>query len=550
MPLRRCLCTFGLLIFAAPAAASAPVLIAADLEAPRLESAQWVQSFYERRGSQPAWQDERCETLRSELLSAIDASLSHGLDPSDYHRDALSAAVGCAPHTEVLASDAWLSLARHLREGRIDPLSVSPHWTLVHEPVDYPALLEQALARGELAEALDSLAPIEADYGLLRRALMALRAATDLAPVEALVDGPLLRSGDRSPRVQALRARLQSLGWLAATPWSIDLAGEFAVTASGEEGGVENTLSPLGFEPVSPPLDLFDDALAAALKAFQRSVNLEPDGILGPRTLTELRRGPVQRIDQLRVNLERWRWLPRALGPRHIRVNIADFRLQAWSEGRVEREHAVIVGSHFRPTPSFSASLSYVVLNPDWVVPRKLAVQDKLPLFRRDPAAFDRLGFELHDREGAVVDAATVDWHAMSKNFFPYRLLQRPGPANALGQVKLILPNPHHVYLHDTPTRGLFSKVRRDFSSGCIRVEDALALTEWALQGTRGLDRAAIDAAVATGARMRFDLAAPLPVHLFYITTPVAADGSIRFVADLYGQDERVRAALDSAAAR
>jgi murein L,D-transpeptidase YcbB/YkuD len=550
MPLRRCLCVIGLLCFAAPAAASAPVLIAAGLDAPRLESARWVQSFYERRGSQPAWQDERCETLRSELLSAIDASASHGLDPADYHREALAGSVGCAPHTEVLASDAWLSLARHLREGRIDPLSVSPHWTLVHEPADYAALLEDAVARGELAEVLDSLAPAEADYGQLRRALMELRAAAERVPTEALEEGPLLRSGDRSPRVLALRGRLQSLGWLDATPWAIDEADEPAGTDAETHGGAASSLYRQGFEPVAPPQDLFDEALAEALKAFQRSANLEPDGILGPRTLTELRRGPVQRIDQLRVNLERWRWLPRALGPRHIRVNIADFRLQAWGGGRVEREHAVIVGSHFRPTPSFSASLSYVVLNPDWVVPRKLAVQDKLPLFRRDPAAFDRLGFELHDREGSTVDAAAVDWHALSKNFFPYRLLQRPGPANALGQVKLILPNPHHVYLHDTPTRGLFSRVRRDFSSGCIRVEDALGLTEWALQGTRGFDRAAIDAAVASGARTRIDLAAPLPVHLFYITTPVAADGSIRFVADLYGQDERVRAALDSAAAR
>lgn len=515
--------------------------------APALRSPELVQDFHARRGPQPAWQGVHCRALRAELLAAIEASASHGLEPADYHLDALGADADCSAPSELLASDAWLSLARHLREGRIDPLSVSPHWTLAHEPVDYPALLQQALERGQLAATLDALAPAEADYSRLRSALAALRQVDLEAPAVRLEDGPLLRGGDRGPRVAALRQRLQALGWLPPAAWPIDASEGAAGAAVANQGRSAARIAEGGFEPASAAIELFDEALDAALRRFQRSVNLEPDGILGPRTLAELTRGPAQRIDQLRVNLERWRWLPRALGRRHLRVNIADFRLEAWRDGRIEREHAVIVGSHFRPTPSFSADMSYLVLNPDWVVPRRLAVQDKLPLFRRDPGAFDRLGFELHDREGALVDAASVDWHALSPDYFPFRLLQRPGPANALGQVKLILPNPHQVYLHDTPTRGLFSRVRRDFSSGCIRVDDALGLVAWALDGTPGWDRAAIDATVATGLRTRIDLAAPLPVHLHYITTPVAADGTIRFVSDLYGQDARVLAALQAA---
>jgi len=544
MFLRRRLHRWFLLLVSAPAAAWWTASSAAD-DAARLQSPDWVRRFYEERDARPAWQDARCEELHSALLVAVEASASHGLRPADYHYDRLKAAGACAPHTEVLASDAWLSLARHLREGRVDPVSVSPHWTLVHEPLDYAARLEVALAEGDLAAQMDGLVPAESDYLQLRRELSALRDLVQTAPVVVPEEGAMLRAGDAGPRVAALRARLQGLGWLAPAHGTLDTSG----AAAPDAGVHEATRTRDGLESSASVQDAFDESVEDALRAFQRSVNLEPDGVAGPRTLSELRQGPAQRIDQLRANLERWRWLPRSLGRRHIRVNIADFRLEAWHQGRLERTHAVIVGSHFRPTPSFSASVSYLVLNPDWVVPRRLAVQDKLPLFRRDPSAFDRLGFDLYDRAGVHVDAAAIDWQALSRNHFPYRLTQRPGAANALGQVKLILPNPHDIYLHDTPTRGLFSKVRRDFSSGCIRVDDALGLSEWVLGETRGWDRARIDATLASGQRTRADLAAPLPVHLFYITTPVAADGSIRFVADLYGQDARVLAALDSASA-
>jgi L,D-transpeptidase YcbB len=513
---------------------------------PRLLSPRLVDEFYQARMLQPAWQGPHCKELRAQLLDAIDHSASHGLEPATYHRDLLASEPGCSEALDPFASDAWLSLARHVRQGRVDPLSVSPHWTLSHEPTDYRALLERALEQRDLMSPLEALAPAEDDYQALRRALAELRSLGEPAQDVLLEPGPLLRQGDQGPRVLALHMRLQALGLLpsasAPGPAQLDLAAELPLTQ--EEGGFE------GPDPPASKADVFDAELDAALRAFQRGVNLEPDGIVGPRSLEELRRGPVQRIEQLRVNLERWRWLPRALGRRHLRVNIADFRLQAWSDGAIEREFAVIVGSEYRPTPSFSADLAYVVLNPDWVVPRKLAVQDKLPLFRRDPGAFDRLGFELYDRAGDPVDAADVDWHGLSRNYFPYRLRQRPGPANALGQVKLILPNPHHVYLHDTPTRGLFARVRRDFSSGCIRVEDALGLTEWVLQETAGWDRSRIDAAVASGERTRVNLTSPLRVHLLYLTALPQSDGSVRYVADLYGHDARVLAALEAAAAR
>lgn len=486
-----------------------------------------VRAFYAARGYRLAWtEDAGCGSHYAELLHAIAASDAHGLSPGDYHLEPLLSAPACTLTEELLASDAWLSLASHLRGGRIDPLHVEPDWTVQRPSLDAPAALELALQAGQVAAALDALAPQDDFYRALRAALIIERAQLD-APRPAPVDaGDSLKPGDRGPRVAQLRALLRAEGH-AAEPLA---AQPEAIAAEA---------------PAGDPLEFFDAGLETALKAYQQRVNLEPDGVAGRMTLAQLARGPAERVDQLRVNLERWRWLPADLGARHLRVNIADYRLEAWNAGRIERIHRVVVGTGYRQTPSFSSRMRYVVLNPWWEVPRRLATQDKLPLFQRDPEAFARGGYALLDPQGQPVDAAGVDFSQLSRNRFPYRLRQQPGPANALGQVKLILPNGHDVYLHDTPSRGLFAKVRRSFSSGCIRVDDALGLTEWVLAGVRGFDRARIDAVVASGQETRVDLAEPLPVHLLYLTAVGDEAGGLRLIDDLYGRDGRVLDALN-----
>ncbi len=322
------------------------------------------------------------------------------------------------------------------------------------------------------------------------------------------------RLGDSGPRAQQLRSRLARVGLLDA---------EQALNA-----------------------DRFDENVEAAVKTFQLRANLEPDGIVGPMTLRQLNLCAADRVAQVRANLERWRWLPDDLGTRHIRVNIADFRLEARAGGVVEREHKVVVGKTYRRTPVFSDEIEYLVFNPWWETPRRLAVQDKLPQFSQDPAAINRLGFEIVDAEGNNVDPATIDWKTVTGATFPYRLRQRPGPENAVGRVKLMFPNAHNVYLHDTPTKSLFEKTRRDFSSGCIRVEDALDLAEWVLAGTPGWERARIDSVVASGATMTVNVASRVPVHVLYLTAVPDGEGGIRFIDDLYARDAAVIAALDA----
>lgn len=474
-----------------------------------------VRQFYERREYRAAWLGPRCRKAVNELLLAIDIAFEHGLDPAQYHRDALAATSTCSKRTEWLATDAWMALASHLHAGRVDPVAVEPHWTASRPETDMAVLLESALSEGRLVAGLLGLAPDDSNYAAMREALARFRGYLGRGGWTGVDDGPSLRLGDDDPRVSQLRQRLRLSGLLTPAQAEDEVA--------------------------------FDAGLEAAVMAFQRRANLEPDGVVGKRTLAQLNRRAIDRIDQLRVNLERWRWMPEDIGARHIRVNIADFSLQAWGQGRVERTHKVIVGRLFRSTPSFSGRINRLVFNPWWETPRSLAVQDKLPLFKRDPGAVDRLGFEVIDSTGVRVDSSSIDWQGLSASSFPYRLRQRPGVQNALGQVKILFPNVHSVYLHDTPTRGLFSRVRRDFSSGCIRVEDALGLSEWLLQDMPGWDRDRIDVAISSGAERSVSLRPSVQVHLQYLTVVPDDTGGVRFIDDLYQRDAAVLAALDSA---
>lgn len=482
----------------------------------RLRDAEAVRRFYAGRDHAPAWTGPDCAQAIVELSGAIEAAATHGLDPDDYHRAALSGTALCDSDREIVATDAFLMLAAHLAGGRIDPVTVEPSWNARRPDLDGVALLERALAENRVAATLESLAPADPLYAALRDELARLRAIVAAGGWVAPGAGPTLREGDRGPRVAEVRARL--------------VADGFAVADAADP-------------------EIFDATLAEAVRAFQARANLEADGVVGSRTLAELAQGPEARIGQVRANLERLRWLPADLGERHLLVDVADFRVEAREAGRTVRVHRVIVGREQRQSPSFSAPMTHVVLNPWWEVPRRLAVRDKLPQFQRDPGAATRLGFEAIDAAGRRVDVAGIDWQRYSSANFPYRLRQRPGPDNALGDVKLMLPNPHDVYLHDTPSRGLFARARRDFSSGCIRVEDALGLTEWVLAGT-GWDRARIDATVATDAPTEVRLAAPLPVHLVYRTAALDADGRVRLLADPYGRDPVLVAALGRAPPR
>jgi murein L,D-transpeptidase YcbB/YkuD len=509
------------LALAAVLAFQAPAL--AQEARPDCHSCEQVAVFYEARGDLLAWTGPGHAARYLALIEAIRDADSHGLDPQDYHLDWLTAGNPYRSDRALdeVATDAYLMLAAHLEFGRLDPVTVEPNWSAAHPETDLAAYLETALSSGSVRASLEALAPSNREYQALRDALALYRALAETGPWPAIEDGPLLHPGDTDPRVPSLRARL-----IPALP-----------TLPEEEADARSADAP---DP-----QLYDEALAEAVRAFQARSALEADGLVGGRTLAMLNMTPDERIDRLRVNLERWRWLPHDFGRRHIRVNIAGFKLEAFGENGIERRHKVIIGCTYRRTPVFSGAITYLVLNPWWETPHSLAVRDKLPSFRRDPGRVERLGFQVLDEDGQEVDPNTIDWDEVSASDFPYRLRQAPGPLNALGQVKFIFPNPHSVYLHDTPDQDLFEHTRRAFSSGCIRVHDAVSLAGWALSETPDWTEAEIAEVLEGGLETPVPLAERLPVHVLYFTIEAAPGGGLRFLDDLYERDGGVLAALD-----
>jgi len=342
------------------------------------------------------------------------------------------------------------------------------------------------------------------DYSRLRAELIAVTAAPDAPGL--IGAGATLQRGDRGARVDALRARLHELGLLS--------------------------------DPGRPG-DAFDAALESALMRFQARRNLAADGRAGAVTVRELDAGADRRVDQLRANLERWRWLPADLGERHIRVNIADYRLEAWSNGRVERVHETQIGKTYASTPVFSEAMSIVEINPWWLTPGGLGSR-WVSTFRRNPGYAYSQGYHLVDLDtGERVNAYTVDWTGRR-----FRVIQEPGPTNAMGEVKFLFPNRHNVYIHDTPHRDVFALSRRDDSAGCVRVRDPRALAVWVLGG-EGWSAADVREAFEAERTVRVRLQNEIPVHILYFTAVTDRLGRVRFVHDVYGRDQRLIDALD-----
>ncbi len=464
--------------------------------------------FYASSASNQIWTEPG---QYQSLIDALDSLYAHGLTPSDYHLDALKNDALSPEARDRLATDAWFSAAAHMLYGKLNPTSVEPDWTAGRREADLSAALNSALANNTIAISLEKFAPKQQGYAALKSELAALR--TKAATAQTIIGpGETLKLNMQNTRVTLLKTRLFELSYLDAAP----------------DNNVMDTLT------------------INAVKRFQADMELDADGAVGPATLAALNRGLEGKINQIRVNMERWRWLPDDLGKRHLRANIAGFNVTAWNNGVVERSHLTIVGKPYRKTPVFSDQVEYLVFNPWWETPRSLATRDKLPTFRKDPSAVERLGFQILDREGQVVPSSSIDWNSVSPSNFPYRIRQRPGDLNALGEVKIMFPNVHNVYLHDTPTRGLFSQRQRAFSSGCLRTENPLDLSAWLLSETPDWTRDRINTVVATGEETRVSLTKPVPVHILYFTAVNEGEYGVRYLDDIYDRDGKVLSGLNS----
>lgn len=478
--------------------------------------------LYSGLGFEPLWQAPgRIE----QLLALVREVADDGLTPADYHLAALESLwseLRIRPTPEhvadldVLASDAYMLLLYHLHFGKVDPQSLEPTWNFSGREVTGEQAVEfvaRAITSGRVREAAREARPAHWMYDHGRRALRAYRAIEAQGGWPTVPDGPTLKPGMSDPRIVALRRRLAVTGDLMDQPLD---------------------------------LELFDEPLAAAVRSFQERHLLTADAEVGRATLRELNVPVADRIRQIRVNLERGRHVLHEIGGgRLIVVDIAGYQVRWIEDRRMTWSSRVVVGQPFRQTPTFRAQVEYLVFNPTWTVPPGILQKDVLPGVRRNPRYLEQRGLEVLDRNGRPVDPAGIDWHRYTGRNFPYLLRQAAGDDNALGRVKIMFPNPHLVYLHDTPARALFERDDRAFSSGCIRVDRVFELVERLLAGTTWT-REAIDAAVATGATRTVRLPQPVPVLLIYWTVDEDERGRIVFKRDVYDRDPSLAAALDA----
>jgi murein L,D-transpeptidase YcbB/YkuD len=384
--------------------------------------------------------------------------------------------------------------------------------------MDLAAKLEDALQTDRIGASLAELLPRHSGYDRLKKTLARYRQIEAAGDWQAFPGGAKLLQGDRDQRVALLRERLAAEGFL-------------------EDAG----------QPAD--LDFFDSDLTNALKQFQTRADLEPDGVVGPQTRQALNVAVQQRIRQIIVNMERWRWLPHDLGTRYLLVNIAAFSLTVVEEGQTVLQMRVVTGRPYRRTPVFSDKITYLVLNPYWNVPPTIALEDILPKVKANPNFLTNQKirvFQGWDSGMHEIDPASVNWQALNARNFPFRLRQEPGPQNALGRIKFMFPNPYDVYLHDTPSRELFAKARRDFSSGCIRIEKPFELAAYLLRKNPDWPAEKLHTAVSgpDAAEKTVKLPEPLTIHLLYWTVWVDEQGLLHFSPDIYDRDQALNDAL------
>ena len=487
--------------------------------------------FYERRTYRPAWSSSgRPVEHVEDLLKAVRNADLEGLTPGDYHLGRIEATLnqirqsmqkglvlspGILVDLDLLLTDAFLILGSHLLSGRVNPETIDSEWHAVRRQADLAGVLEKALDSVGIERSLAILLPPQTAYAGMREALKFYRKIAAKGGWSTVPEGPELVQGHSGERVAALARRL------AAT-------ADLSPSEVGEE-------------------DLFDEAVDKALRRFQKRHGLHVNGVVTPATLSALNVSVEERIRQIELNMERWRWLPQKLGENHVMLNIANYGLDVVETGVTVMTLRAVVGRPYRRTPVFSDSITYVVFNPYWFVTTNIATQDILPILQKDPGYLTRKKIRVFKGWGSAaieIDPATIDWSKITARNFPYALRQDPGSENALGQIVFRFPNKYNVYMHDTPARDLFVHPQRSFSSGCIRLENPIELAIYLLRGDANWQRKQIEEAIKKGKEQTVRLPKPTPTHLLYWTAWVDEDGIVQFRKDIYERDEHLYEAL------
>ncbi len=486
-----------------------------ELQGEPVSSSVVLPRLYEDADFRPLWQNRDSVDQLFTELQMIEAD---GLEARDYHypqlvqlREVLNNRDNPALQADfdLLMTDSLIRMGYHLLVGKVDPVELDSDWNMQEAIGDLETVLElaKAIGDGRVNMLVRQLRPQQDAYQGLKKALAHYRRIRDDGGWLPVPPGPILKPGMSGQRVVALRARLEATGDLPA----------------------ENAGSPT-----------FDTAVEQGVEAFQARHNLDVDGKVGKGTLAAMN-VPVQaRIDQIRVNLERARWVLHRLPEDFILVDIAGFGVSYFRAGVPVWQVRSQVGKTYRKTPVFRAQMKYLVMNPTWTVPPTILEEDILPRLRKDRGYLKKKNMRVIDYKGNTVDASNINWKKYTAKNFPYMIRQDPGPNNALGQIKFIFPNDHAVYLHDTNHRELFGHSERAFSSGCIRIEKPFQLAELLLDDPDNWSREQILDVIDTRQLKNVNLPRPVTVILMYWTAYRGADGKVYFRKDIYDRDPPV----------
>jgi L,D-transpeptidase YcbB len=491
-----------------------------------------LRALYAAREFAPLWFTKNGNTRMVRIaLGELAAASAHGLSPADYDVSALHASVAAidagdqstalVARTELELSAAVLRYLGDLHEGRVTPAAGGFRYAPHPNAFDVASLLLSAVAAGDLATAVTGAQPSFPIYRRLRALLLRYRSLAQSDDPEVFAVANKLAVGGLYPDAARLRRRLHLLG---------DLVSDLSPSEERR----------------------YDSLLADAVRRFQARHGLAPDGALGKDTVVELQKPLASRVLQIELAMERLRWLPDITAKSIIAINIPSYRLWAFTDanrnGAPSVAMRIVVGrdAAARRTPVFIGAMRYLELNPYWNVPRSIALQEILPRIGRDPGYLQREDMELLG--GSAVSGSTVDTTTLNGlRDGTLRVRQRPGPKNPLGRIKFVLPNTMDIYLHGTSAPELFARTRRDFSHGCIRVDDPLALAAFVLRDQPTWTRERLEAAIAQGANSHIVLSEPAAVVIFYTTAISTSEGDAMFLPDVYGYDRKLIGALRAA---
>lgn len=485
----------------------------------------FIPEFYKSRNYQPAWSEY--ESFQ-DVINGLNGIEENGLRPEDYHVaafDSLEASIiklkkrdyhnnPWVAEFDMLITDALFTYAYHLFYGKTNPQSFDAHWNFkkLQFPKGMVDNLSEAIENRDISKRLSNIEPDFKGYKKMKEVLKMYRAIAEEGGWGTVNSDKVIKPGDNNQTIIQIRKRLD----------------------------ISNELSNIS------PTDslLYDENLQKDLQKFQENHGLTPDGIIGKNTFAALNIPVKKKIKMITVNMERDRWVNKAFSDFFVLVNIAAFEAYIFKDSIRIHTTRAMVGKTYHQTPVFAAKMQYLEVNPTWTVPTSITRRELIPKIQGDKNYLTNKHMEVVDFQGNIVDTSKINFQELtSTSPFPYMLRQKPGPWNALGQVKFIFPNPFSVYLHDTPSRSLFARENRSLSHGCIRIENPLDFATVILQNTT-YDKEAITKIVKSQKTQRIILSDKPDVMLLYWTVGLGNHGELRFVNDIYSRDQKVYDAL------